>query len=59
MKKKTTHTKKLNISRETLSTLDPGVLHAPAAGSGCPEESHIICSEVHTCVSCAVTTVEA
>lgn len=50
MKKKTT--KRLNLSRETLAVLDPKNLEGIAAAAvGC-QESHIICSIRHTCVSC-------
>lgn len=51
--------KKLNLSRETLSTLDLMSVE-PAAGAAaatfCPQESAVICSVMHTCVSCQGTT---
>jgi hypothetical protein len=58
MKKKQT-TKRLSLSRETLTVLDSGVLKqaegAAALHAGC-QESVVICSIMHTCVSCQTTT---
>ncbi|MDX6622417.1 MAG: hypothetical protein QOE75_349 [Solirubrobacterales bacterium] len=54
MKKKTA--KKMNLTRETLKTLDSQSLEAIAAGAGC-QESVVICSIQHTCVSCKPTEV--
>jgi hypothetical protein len=52
MKKKSV--KKMNLTRETLNTLDSQSLEAIAAGVGC-QESNVICSIQHTCVSCVNT----
>ena len=49
MKKKTT--KRLNLSRETLSVLDSKNLEGIAAAAVC-QESNVICSIRHTCASC-------
>ena len=48
--------KKLNLSKETLTTLDLMRVD-PAAGAAayCPQESVVICSVMHTCVSCQNT----
>jgi hypothetical protein len=54
MKKK--NLKKMNLTRETLKTLDSQNLEAIAAGVGC-QESNVICSIQHTCVSCKPTEV--
>ena len=51
MKKK--NTRKLNLSKETLTTLEAKNL-AGAAVVGC-QESRLVCSIQHTCVSCAYT----
>jgi hypothetical protein len=51
MKKK--NTRKLNLSKETLTTLEAKNL-AGAAAVGC-QESRIVCSIQHTCVSCRPT----
>ncbi|HYG63470.1 MAG TPA: class I lanthipeptide [Thermoanaerobaculia bacterium] len=65
MKKKS---KKLGLSRETLTNLTPGALEqagggAPATWYNCPcQESVLVCSIQKTCVSCVATdtcTVEA
>ena len=53
MKKK--NVKKMNLTRETLKTLDSQTLQAIAAGA-C-QESAVICSIQHTCVSCRPTEV--
>ena len=50
MKKKTN--KRLNLSRETLTVLDPKNLEGIAAAAAVCQESHIICSIRHTCASC-------
>jgi len=52
MKKK--NTRKLNLSKETLTTLEAKNLAAVGGAVGC-QESKIVCSIQHTCVSCAVT----
>lgn len=53
MKKKST--RKLNLSKETLTTLEAKNLAvAGAAAVGC-QESRLVCSIQHTCVSCAYT----
>ncbi|HYG63471.1 MAG TPA: class I lanthipeptide [Thermoanaerobaculia bacterium] len=57
MKKKT---KKLGLTRETLTNLNSASLeHAAGAVSGghktCCQESNVICSVQHTCVSCVAT----
>jgi hypothetical protein len=51
MKKK--NTRKLNLSKETLTTLEAKNLTG-AAAVGC-QESRIVCSIQHTCVSCRPT----
>ena len=53
MKKNKNEAKRLSLSKETLSILDPKNLEGIAAGA-CGE-SRIICSIVHTCVSCRPT----
>jgi hypothetical protein len=52
MKKK--NTRKMNLSKETLTTLEANNLTGAAAQIGC-QESHIVCSIRHTCVSCRPT----
>ena len=53
MKKK--NTRKLNLSKETLTTLEAKNLTAiGAAAVGC-QESRLVCSIQHTCVSCRPT----
>ena len=52
MKRKQKDGKRLTLSRETLATLDPKSLEKLMGGKGGCQESHIICSEQHTCVSC-------
>lgn len=57
MKKKQT-TKRLSLSKETLTVLDAGVLRqaeGAAYHAGC-QESVMVCSIMHTCVSCKTTT---
>jgi len=54
MKKK--NVKKMNLTRETLKTLDSQSLQAIGAAAGC-QESVVICSIQHTCVSCKPTEV--
>jgi hypothetical protein len=50
MKKK--NTRKLNLSKETLTTLEAKNLTVVgAAAVGC-QESRLVCSIQHTCVSC-------
>lgn len=59
MKKKQT-TKRLSLSKETLTVLDGGALQqaeGAAYHAGC-QESVMICSIMHTCVSCRTTTIE-
>ncbi len=54
MEKKQTP-KRLSLSKETLTVLDPGVLkqaEGAALHTDC-QESVLVCSEMHTCVSCA------
>ena len=53
MKKK--NAKKLNLSKDTLSVLDPKSLLEAAGGA---QESQRICSIQHTCVSCHATPTE-
>ena len=52
MKKK--NTRKLNLSKETLTTLEAKNLVGAAAAVGC-QESRLVCSIQHTCVSCRPT----
>jgi hypothetical protein len=52
MKKK--NTRKLNLSKETLTTLEAKNLTAVGGAVGC-QESKIVCSIQHTCVSCVAT----
>jgi hypothetical protein len=54
MKKK--NVKKMNLTRETLKTLDSQSLQAIGGAAGC-QESVVICSIQHTCVSCKPTEV--
>lgn len=52
MKKK--NARKLNLSKETLATLEARNLMAVGGGAAAPicQESNRICSIQHTCVSC-------
>ena len=52
MKKK--NARKLNLSKETLTTLEAKSLIGAAADVGC-QESRLVCSIQHTCVSCKPT----
>ena len=52
MKKK--NTRKLNLSKETLTTLEARNL-AVAGGAAICQESRLVCSIQHTCVSCRPT----
>jgi hypothetical protein len=53
MKKKST--RKMNLSKETLTTLEAkNLTGAAAAPVGC-QESRLVCSIQHTCVSCKPT----
>jgi hypothetical protein len=57
MKKKQTP-KRLSLSKETLTVLDSGALQqaeGAALHAGC-QESVLVCSIMHTCVSCRTTT---
>ena len=54
MKKKKT-AKKLNLSKETLTALDLEKVEPVAGLAHCPQESNVICSIMHTCVSCRAT----
>ena len=52
--------KKLKLSKETLGVLENQSLAGLVGGAAlpptkCPQESAVICSIQHTCVSCAVT----
>jgi len=47
--------KRLSLSRETLAALDPKTLAGLVRGEAGCQESHIICSIRHTCVSCRET----
>lgn len=55
--KKKKNAKKLSLAKETLIALDLENLE-PVAGHAANDctESIVICSEVHTCVSCQNTT---
>ena len=55
--KKKKNAKKLTLAKETLTTLDLENVE-PVAGLAnfCPKESAVICSVMHTCVSCQTTT---
>jgi hypothetical protein len=48
--------KKLSLAKETLTALDLQNVE-PVAGTAafCPKESAVICSVMHTCVSCQTT----
>jgi hypothetical protein len=52
MKKK--NTRKLNLSKETLTTLEAKNLTVVGAADAC-QESRLVCSIQHTCVSCKPT----
>lgn len=65
MRKKKGDAKKLSVNRETLAVLDPMSLQQLAAAAALPggrtepgpifggcQESIIVCSVMHTCVSC-------
>jgi hypothetical protein len=52
--KKNKDSKRLNLSKETLAILDPKNLEGIAGAAGC-QESRVICSIQHTCVSCQQT----
>jgi hypothetical protein len=54
MKKKINDRKKMSLAKETLATMDAKVLGGVGGGGIC-QESHVICSIQHTCVSCPVT----
>jgi hypothetical protein len=55
MKKNKNEARRLSLSKETLAILDPKSLEGIAgAAVGCGE-SRVICSIVHTCVSCQNT----
>ena len=47
--------KRLTLSKETLRTLDPKSFEGLVKGQAGCQESHIICSIRHTCVSCRET----
>lgn len=57
--KKKNNVKKLKLAKETLGVLDPqnleGLGKGAAAAGGCTKESVMICSVMHTCVSCQNT----
>jgi hypothetical protein len=44
----------LNLTRETLTVLDPMRLELAGGAVGC-QESRLVCSIQHTCVSCKPT----
>jgi hypothetical protein len=50
MRKK--NSKRLNLSRETLTVLDSKSLDGVAVGVAQCQESYNICSIMHTCASC-------
>jgi hypothetical protein len=52
MKKKT---KKLGLTRETLTNLDSEALDRVDGAAIACQESRLICSVMHTCVSCVRT----
>jgi len=52
--KKKKNAKKLTLAKETLTTLDLKAIEQVAGAATC-QESNIICSVMHTCVSCATT----
>ena len=55
--KKKKNAKKLTLAKETLTTLDSESLEPVAGAAGtCAQESAVICSIMHTCVSCQNTT---
>jgi len=54
--KKKKPAKKLNLSKETLTALDPENLEPVAGQAVACQESRVICSIIHTCVSCQTTT---
>ena len=54
--KKRKKDRKLTLSRETVAPLDAQSLKELRAGAAsCTQESQVICSVMHTCVSCATT----
>ena len=53
MKKK--NARKLNLSKETLTSLEAKNLAAVGGGAAICQESNRICSIQHTCVSCQTT----
>jgi hypothetical protein len=53
MKKK--NTRKLNLSKETLTTLEAKNLAAVGGAAVACQESRLVCSIQHTCVSCKPT----
>jgi hypothetical protein len=62
--KKRNNVKKLKLSKETLGVLDPKSLEGLAGAAVidpayCPRESVMICSVMHTCVSCQNTDLSA
>jgi len=52
--KKKKNAKKLSLAKETLTALDLKNVE-PVAGAAACQESNIICSVMHTCVSCQTT----
>jgi len=54
MKKNKNGAKRLSLSKETLAILDLRNVEGGIAAVGCGE-SRIICSIIHTCVSCRET----
>jgi hypothetical protein len=48
------NTRKLNLSKETLTTLEAKNLTAVGGADLC-QESRLVCSIQHTCVSCRPT----
>jgi hypothetical protein len=52
MKKKN---KKLSLAKETLTTLEARNLEGIVGGAVLCQESHVVCSIQHTCVSCTIT----
>jgi hypothetical protein len=52
MKKNKNQTRRLNLSRETLAHLDPASLAGIGGAAAACQESHIVCSIIHTCFSC-------
>jgi hypothetical protein len=53
--KKKKNAKKLSLSKETLTALDLQNVDRVAAGAADCQESNVICSVMHTCVSCRLT----